>query len=299
MMLKKSLRHSLLGLIVSLPGFSWAGGSMVGNGAGLVENNFQYAYQSLPRFIESCLESSICQAGPADRKLLQKISAAAQKNLVLENRLIFVSEKERPGFFTTGVGEENRIAKTSLEILKPIYINFDLLYANDGSANVDIPTMYSILTHELGHQVGIKQHAALDILGSKLKKFVLDNWQTVTLPLNADFGGDAEASIINHKVPYRSTDVLIQWHAQSKRISTNIIRDIGCKSNEGNFSGIQIYNAHFGINPEEKTIQFYAWADVYCFNPAENTVRLFRRSFGYDINSELKLNFLGLKNLTL
>lgn len=293
-----TLRRSFIQLLLILPFAAWGrGGSVIGNGAGLAENNFQYAYQSLPRFIENCLKSALCQVNSVERSLLAKISSAAQINLRRDDRLIFISEKEQPDFFTTGVSEENRIAKTELQIDTPIYINLDLLYTQSGSINLDIPTMQSILVHELGHQVGVTSHTKLDILGSKIKKFILENWQVVTLPLSQDMGGVATASIVNHNNPYKNSDVIIQWQQKSLALGRTVMKDVTCTSAEGNFTGIQIYNAHFGINPQTKNLQFYAWADLYCYNTSEKIVRLVRKNFGYEINADLAFHFLGSYNV--
>src|SRR5690348_15162867 len=98
------------------------GGILVGNGAGIVEQNIVYAYDSLPQAIQSCLNlREACDGNPDDIQTLLKIQAIAERNPPTSDRVRFASEKARPGFFDTEVGQAFRLAKTGLSPEAPIF----------------------------------------------------------------------------------------------------------------------------------------------------------------------------------
>ena len=80
-----------LGLLPASP--AWSFGGIVGNGAGLVEQNIFYAYYALPKAIENCLQlTSSCTLNPQDRQVLERISQIASQNSAPSKGIQFVSE---------------------------------------------------------------------------------------------------------------------------------------------------------------------------------------------------------------
>jgi hypothetical protein len=104
--------------------------------------------------------------------LLKKISGSM--DVEVKTPLHFDSEQAHPGKFM--IDGLVRIARTTDEVGSPIHINSDLLYSKskDGlSTATDVPLALSILIHEYGHHQGVKDHARLDQLGTKLQTLVL------------------------------------------------------------------------------------------------------------------------------
>ena len=150
---------------------AWAGGSIVGNGAGLVEQNVFFTRASLPRAIEDCLRlASACGLSTKDTILLAKIREIALRYPFSSDRVRFVSEKESPGFFETGAGEAHRIAKTGDEPGDVVYWNVDLFYGARGTPLLGLSALTALWIHELGHQAGEKDHGELDRLGALVRR---------------------------------------------------------------------------------------------------------------------------------
>jgi hypothetical protein len=162
-----------------------SGGSLVGNGAGLAELEITYAYTRLPESIRRCFSDDACDAKLSDRErdILKQIRVQVLSQNDAEQKIHYVSEKELPGFFTTGEGEFHRIAKTDTRTYSIIFINTDAIYGN-GKALVDAPLATSLLIHELGHQLGVADHTWLNILGSKVRAAIENTKTTVEYPRN-------------------------------------------------------------------------------------------------------------------
>lgn len=167
-----------------------AGGSLVGNGAGIVEHNIIYVYNSLPKTIDACLNlPTACMVSDDGRELLKSV-----RNLIIQHpasteRILFQSEQSSPGFFETGLGQAHRLAKTGNSPTDPIYWNLDLLYNVDGTPALDIPTISAIWIHEIGHQLKIQNHQYLDQIASSVRFFQQDYIQQIkfypkTIPLS-------------------------------------------------------------------------------------------------------------------
>ncbi len=273
------------------------GASVIGNGAGIVENNIQFGYSSLPDLVSECLRTSRCEISPSEAKSLSKMLTVLSINASNAERIVYVSEKENPGFFDTGVNEKHRIAKTGLTPSDPIYINTDLLYNEKGQPNLDLPTIVSILLHEVGHQTGEQNHAFLDIIGSKLKKMLSQKLDIHSIVLSDD--SYLEVTIINHKFPFLISDLMISWQGVgTKNLSQAINTSITCT--EGDLSGLEIFNGHFtsiSISEADKKIGFGIWINLSCYSETENKSFVETKSMELEIGKDLSVKILNFGDL--
>jgi hypothetical protein len=157
---------SILGNFSLHQGALFSGGDHVGNGGGLAESYLAFSKVGLKSFIRSCLSSSICLSTNKEIKLAKDV---LNHSKIEETPIKYVIGKETPGFFF--LDGNVRVAKTSYVAGDAIYVNRDLLYDRQGRA-ISLPTAITILFHELGHQVGYKDHDFLDLVGSKIGLFV-------------------------------------------------------------------------------------------------------------------------------
>ncbi len=277
----------------------WAGGSVIGNGAGIVENSFQYAYLTLSTTIVECLEQQRCEMSPAELKTLAEMKQVLEFNKSNDNRIQFVSEKDHPDFFNTGEGQVHRVAKTGLTPQDPIYINLDLLYTEAGRPALDFSTIISILAHEVGHQSGEESHAKLDIIGSKLKKVTLDKIRThdVEVGPNKEL---VEVTIINQSLPYRTSDINFSWqNAGSSSVTTSLMQRIHCKSPTSTLASVQIDNGHFTQISVSPTLQvgFAAWVHITCFSAGTSLFNAETKNLSAVITKDLNFRIMSVEDL--
>ena len=150
------------------------GGDRAGNGGGLAEQNLQFAYLSLPRIYQNCLDDSTCLQDSRLAQTLKAIRDSLPREARPETGLVFDSERKHPGrFLVDGVV---RVAVTGDRVGDPIILNLDLLYSRsvDGTTSAtDLGTAISILTHELGHHQGAfhdpQGERFLDALGASVR----------------------------------------------------------------------------------------------------------------------------------
>lgn len=140
------------------------------NGGGLAEQNFIYAFQNLADSVDRCLDTdNACRLTDKESRILREI-ARERKESPGHNGLFFESGKLKPGLFETDEHGKVRVAVTGSTALSPIYINLDLIYAENVSL-IDMGAALSILIHELGHHTGETDHLFLDQLGNKVRNF--------------------------------------------------------------------------------------------------------------------------------
>ncbi len=288
------------GLISS---FAWAGGgSVVGNGAGIVENNFQFAYLSLTTTIAECLQQQKCEMTPPEFRTLTEMQKVLETNKSNEKRIQFVSEKDHPDFFNTGEGEIHRIAKTGLTAQEPIYINRDQLYAQNGQPAFDFASILSILAHEVGHQTGELSHAKLDILGSKLKKVILEKVRTHDVEVGVSHER-VEVAIINQSFPFRSSEMTISWQGVgSVLVTEEIMKHTNCRLPGATLAGIEIDNGHYTevsdkLGQRELAVKFAVWAHLTCFDPQTGNFEAETKNISTEITKELKFTVLEVRDL--
>jgi hypothetical protein len=183
---------------------AFAGGSVTAfaggetqNGGGAAEQNFAYAFSILSPLYKMCLATDQCVSNAAQKKILQAISDHLGVEQAVADLIRFDSGKANPARFL--LNGQMRIAETSLTYGSPIYVNRDMIYRHNG----DDVTPYSVseavgvLTHELGHHTGEKDHDILDLLGGGVRAFFelqqdrvrldtfTDPWDLADVALNA------------------------------------------------------------------------------------------------------------------
>jgi hypothetical protein len=243
-----------------------SGGSVVGNGAGIAEQNFEYAYLSIEKLSEECMQNNACDLSEKEKILLQKISKITEKNNLKPNTILFVSESKHPDFFTTGPAEKNRIAKTMLDASSPIYVNRELLYDTDGSPTLNFPAIVAIVTHELGHQTGETDHKILDALGAKLRFMVERRIQTYDIEASEKNNTVVSITVLNHEVnSKKDAELNVAWgNIYSRSLTKNIVENLSCISRFDSLIGYEILNGHFGYIEDDYEVGFNALIKIYC-----------------------------------
>lgn len=247
-------------------------GGIVGNGAGLVEQNIQYAMVALGKTLEHCIANpTLCRLDDSDVSLLVEINQIQKQIYTNPGKIVVQSEKANPGFFTTGVSEEHRIAKTELYANAVIYLNSDLFYTAEGVPRLDFAAITAILVHELGHQTGETNHARLDVLGAKLRDVVAQKSvsYTYTFPVEG-FTSTIDVNIINYGLPVAMADLYISWDGNaSVKLTNKILKNLSC-GNNGTPVGYEVSNGHFFLTAKaeeysyEQLIGFSAWISTFC-----------------------------------
>ena len=172
--------------VVSTLTYAKSGSSLVGNGAGIIENSFTYYYSQLKSLIQDFLDQHNHPTNSLNTDLLVKIQNVLEKNFDPSLNLVFISGKLNAGFFQTAGNEPHRIAKTFLDVKSPIFVNTDLLYKINGETAIDDGAIVSILIHELGHQAGEENHQKLDMIGNLVRKSLKDKITSSYLKDTAD-----------------------------------------------------------------------------------------------------------------
>ena len=225
-------------------GQAQAGGSLAGNGAGLVEQNAAYAYRALPRAISQCLNLvRQCQLTARETEVLRKI----QDTVVAEikkggKKLEYVSAVEKPGFFDTAPNQHHRLSRTDLTTDAPIYFNSDQLYTSAGQPAVDLLTLSGILIHEFGHQAKFEDHEELNAIAAKVRYLVAQQVSTRQYA-----GEDLSVTIINYMTPGIPMEVILTAGEEVRSLSHFIVRGARCKAGaDASIIAWRLTNEHWG-----------------------------------------------------
>lgn len=258
------------------------GGVIVGNGAGVVEANFQHAYQVLDQLIPAYNENSEVNS-ESEKILLQKIHRIIQDNLHNRDRFRFLSESMHPGFFDTGLSELSRIAKTGDRPGDVIYINSDLLY-KDKKPALTFKQIVSLVFHEVGHQTGELNHQLLDSIGADIASYLdvqTHHYQYKEKENHAIF------SITNFSTQQNKMPILfLNWKNEKvHNLSSAVWAGFDCPPKQT--VSAELSNGHFQFTAEHRLV-FRAWLQVQCVNEAFVS----KRELTVQLNPDL--SFLGL-----
>ncbi len=256
---------TICGAAILCWGFKSYSGILVGNGAGLAEQNIQFIYMLLPKIISECTALPIqCALTSYEQAELFKIRAVVYQNYSLSGRIQFVSEKQNPGFFTTSSTENNRIAKTGLNAQSPIFFNVDELYDSNGRPAMDFAGLTAILIHEIGHQTGETSHAKLDILGAKMRIFL--SFQFTSFDYSFQNSQNVEINVINYPMPAPIGDVYLSIkNGASMQLTALIMPKLNCDSADEVLVGFNLTNGHWNhVDNGANLIDFEAWLQVFC-----------------------------------
>lgn len=139
------------------------------NGGGAAEQTFAYALTVLKPIYQMCLAIEDCVKVKEHREILEKIYASIDEELASPALLRFASTWW-PDFIRDG---QVRVAVTGSKVGDTIYLNRHMIYHRRGAALVpySLGEAVSLLTHELGHHQGEKDHELLDMLGANVRVF--------------------------------------------------------------------------------------------------------------------------------
>lgn len=145
------------------------------NGNGVCETKSMQAFRVAARIIGDALKGCSGSFSPCldqfnfDDRWDENVAVEIAYNFIVKTERVtleFKSERDNPGFFF--LDGQVRIAKTGSNLGDVIYLNKDMVEAN----NVDITEAVAVLAHELGHHIGIKDHQRLDRFGAKLADYI-------------------------------------------------------------------------------------------------------------------------------
>ncbi|OUR98465.1 hypothetical protein A9Q84_03380 [Halobacteriovorax marinus] len=236
-------------------------GDIVGNGGGLLEQNFMLAYHSLQASIENCLTNVDCFTSRDQKMVLKEINQLIIKKIDQTNPIIFLKNKDANGFFLDEFDMTERMAKTGYSEKHPIFINLDIAK----EIKNDIPSMLGILIHELGHQIGIANHSFLDSLGAKVRRIWSSNWTVSDIKI-----GPLKLStrLFSNKSNFINAKLSYEFDGQIKSINSQIFDSISCPTGEQLY-GFYLTNGHWQRLQESgrRTMaKMTFWLDVYCQN---------------------------------
>ncbi|MFT6067984.1 MAG: hypothetical protein ACJAT2_002525 [Bacteriovoracaceae bacterium] len=267
-------------------------GDMVGNGGGLLEQNFYQAYYLVQSAIENCLYDSICGLTPKQDDLLRKINQTFILKIDQDLPLIFLKEDQSGGFFSEDEEKETRLAKTGYSEKFPIFINSTLAL----SISENIPAIIGILIHELGHQTGVLSHSILDELSTKVRALYSDNWVESKVRVG---GRLLNARLFSSKNNFTTASLSLVFDQKVKSLDSLIAKEVSCLPGESVY-GFYLSNGAWQrpISSRSKfEISLQYWIDIYCLDN-EGTIWPIQRDLKLKFEFEKYLDFISkLKNV--
>lgn len=259
-----------------------SGGDIIGNGGGLVEQEFRFSYLRLPRLIDTCLRTFSCPFGDDEMEVLRKISNVAKKYAQEKDRLIFLAESEYPGFFRDSEDSQIRIAKTAFIPGAPIFINLDMVYF-ENQPRIEYSSMISLLIHEIGHQIGIKSHSLLDDIGARFKEYLTRD--TYVSKMEVD-GSLAHVRIFNLEKNQQFAEVFFSYKGVISPLTSKIRDLVVCQRKGSVLLGYELSNPHWlrmnSIRGVRK-VKYRAWLKASCMDVATSAI--------WNEDKDLKIDF--------
>ncbi|MBC97441.1 MAG: hypothetical protein CME63_06810 [Halobacteriovoraceae bacterium] len=233
------------------------GGDIIGNGGGLAESYFRYAYQNLYKYINEYLITYKSQMDTNDYINLATIANIRNLAEQKDYALIFLNGDE--GIFNQS-DIPHRIAMTAYHPGAPILINRSQLYHSEtGDPIVTQSDAVAILIHEMGHQAGIKNHAYLDKLGNLIKAFIDEQSERIIKHQNDQ---DIIFTIKNPIVD----SILFESQFITDRdyydVRDQIMEQIECPQGS-DLDYLTLWNLHW-LRSDENSLKVGLWADFYC-----------------------------------
>ncbi|WP_372656222.1 hypothetical protein [Halobacteriovorax sp.] len=234
-------------------------GDIVGNGSGLVEQNFMSAYYSIQTAIQNCLNSYECDIDTQENILLREINQVYIDKIGQERPLLFASKAIAGDFFKSEEDKSSRIAMTGFSSDSQIFINLDMAE----KINNDIPAMISILVHELGHQVGIANHSILDQLGAKVRNMWSSNFKILKFVMRDT---PLEVRLFSTETNYITSKLSYNFKGKTKGLNNLVFEKLECAPEESVY-GFNLTNGHWRRPVESgyiTKISIGYWVDIYC-----------------------------------
>ncbi|MEH0861002.1 hypothetical protein [Halobacteriovorax sp. DPLXC-1] len=246
-------------------------GDYVGNGGGVVEQDFTNALLNLPLYIEDCLLSLNCELTQQEEIDLKKILNIARLNSKDSEKLIFLSGKDSGKLFYTEGENRVRLAVTGLTNDGPIFINGDLLY--EDIDNRDIPAInfgqiVALLIHETGHLTGLENHHYLDYLGAKVSSNMDLNKKRIDYFLS--YNKQLSLEVVNFSSGYTFSTIQMYYLDKSFSLTPDFRKKISCEDESLFPVGMKLENIHWGkeysISPDSSIVPFKGWITITCFD---------------------------------
>lgn len=262
-------------------------GDMVGNGGGLLEQNFYQAYYLVQTAIENCLYDSICDLTFEQKNLLKKINQTYIQKIDQDLPLVFLKEKNSGSFFSENEEKETRLAKTGYSSTFPIFINSTMAL----SISDNIPAMIGILIHELGHQAGVLNHSVLDELSTKVRFLWSDNWIESKIRVG---GRLLNARLFSSKNNLTTASLSLVFDQNVKSLDSLIAKKISCLPGESLY-GFYLSNGAWQRPTSSRTtfsLSLHYWVDIYCLDN-QGTIWPIQKDLEIDFEFEKYLDFIS------
>lgn len=280
----------IIPLLVST--FVYAGGSFVGNGAGLMENRFQYGYMSLNKLLMNCLINNDCGLTAQEKNIAAEVSEIMLQKVSDPHKFVFVTDKQMSDLADLPMNEPHRIAMTGLTPNEPIYINVDMLYDISGRPQLDYGAIVALIFHEAGHQTGETSHQLLDVIGTKLRvkleaetlmyKFELYNLDRIEVVIN------------NFSSPNKFAEIRISRndHAMMS-VGSNISKSFRCNDKKAKVTGYDYFNGYFTPVFKGSKATFNFIANIHCVK-TNGPLNIERKNVKFDIGEDNSINNLQM-----
>lgn len=266
----------------------------VGQGAGISENNIQFAYGYMDHYLRFCLASKDCAQDDKEKSVLEKILNALPSEYKTAQQIVFKSHFKDGIFLIDG---KVRVAKTFAEIGSQIYFNLDQLYTIKSGVveGISIQTAISLLVHEFGHHHGIVDHDWLDSLGQRVANMLSGK-------VHSNMLSPEKANIEATSIYFEPTDQLINSTQVMISDGPNLF-DLGpqiqasfrCPPLKGRASelvGLTIWNLTwremFGLTPT-----VVAFAKPFCRTPPDTDVWTAK---GYGVQIQVRVDFSSMES---
>lgn len=272
-----------------------AGGSFVGNGAGLMENRFQYGYMSLSKLLMNCLINNDCGLTAQERKIAEEVSEIILKNVSRADKFVFVTDKQMSDLADLPMNEPHRIAMTGLTPDDPIYVNVDMLYDLSGRPQLEYGAIVALIFHEVGHQAGETSHQLLDVIGSKLRvklesetlvyKFELYNLDKIEVMMN------------NFSSPNKFAEIRISRNNNAMAsVGSNISKSFRCNDKKAKVTGYEFFNGYFTPIFKGSKATFNFIANIHCVK-TNGQLNIERKNVKFDINEDNSIDHIQMTNI--
>lgn len=272
--------------------FAYAGGSFVGNGAGLMENRFQYGYMSLNKLLMNCLINNDCGLTAPEKNITATVSEIMLQKVSDPHKFVFVTDKQMSDLADLPMNEPHRIAMTGLAPNEPIYINVDMLYDINGRPQLDYGAVVALIFHEVGHQAGETSHQLLDVIGTKLRvkleaetlmyKFELYNLDRIEVVIN------------NFSSPNKFAEIRISRNDNAMTsVGSNISKSFRCNDKKAKVTGYEFFNGYFTPVFKGTKATFNFIANIHCVK-TNGQLSIERKNVAFDVNSDNSISNLQL-----
>jgi hypothetical protein len=240
---------------------AYSSGDIVGNGGGIIEQNFHFAFNSVLPAIDHCVIKLNCDLSNEEKIVLLDIKSTYFSKLDEDFHFVFLREEDAKGLFNETLDPAERIAKTGFSSDFPIFINLDSVEKSEGLAQ-NLGALIAIVIHELGHQAGYASHSVLDEIAGKLRlafSYQMDN-------TSLDIEGDKLLVNIYNNSESLRTQVSYYFNNQLRHLSYPIEDKLVCENNR-RVIGYALSNQHWD-RLKKSLVDYKAklsmWIDIFC-----------------------------------